>query len=208
MQDRLREQEKTEKDYSQYVIAEDKIRCEMHEQEKLNRAKKEEEIMMENLKLAEQRRIRKQEEKQRDKELEAAETRFVNTSPLFSEETDYSKSALSDLRVRPDHFKGFSLLKSKAIIEANASVAAEKEYFIGLEQQREQEWAEREADMIQNMEEMEMARKTLVEEDNKIQADTLRAQRAELKEKQRKMEKEKFGDISIGFFQKFGTSCR
>ncbi len=206
--DRIQQEVEKEKEYAEYVITEDKIRCEIHDQEKIHRANTKVDIMVENMRLAEERRRRKQEEKTRDKELEAAETNFVQTSPLFCEETDFAKSALSDNRVRPDHFKGFSPKKSKAIIDANVSVAAEKEYHTRMELQREEEWAAQQAEMIQKMEEIEKAKQLVIEEDNLIQAKTLKAQREELKEKQANMEKERFGAIGNGFFQKFGTSCR
>jgi hypothetical protein len=207
-QHRIGKEAEKQKEYSKYVIAEDNIRCEMHEQEKRERAQKEMDVMMENLRLAEERSIRRQEDDRRDKELEAAETSFFQNSPLYCEETDYAKSALSDLRVRPDHFKGFSPKRSRAIIDANASVAAEKELLMKMEQDREQQWAVQQAETIAKMEEIEMTRNALVEEENKIEARTLKAQREELKEKQRKMEEDKFGAIGLGFFQKFGTSCR
>lgn len=207
-QDEINQEVEKENEYSQYVIEEDELRCELYNQEKAHRSEIEASIMMENLKLSEERRIKEQEEKEREKELEAAENMFVGTSPFFCEETDYAKSMLSESRVRPDHFKGFSPKESKAIIEANISVAAEKDLLIKTEQQREQEWALHQAYIISRMEQMEETRNKSIEEDNNIQAETIMAQREELKEKQKAMEREKFGEIRNGFFQKFGTSCR
>ena len=83
-----------------------------------------------------------------------------------------------------------------------AKQQAEKEHYMELESEREKEWAAHDAEMILKMEAMELTRRTLVEEDNKIQTETLKAQREELKEKQRNMEKERFGTIGQGFFQK------
>ena len=206
--DELNQEAEKEHEYSQYVIAEDELRCEIYKEEKAHRAEIEANIMIENLKLAEERRIREQDEKKREKELEAAENMFVEKSPFFCEETDYAKSMLSESRVRPDHFKGFCPKKSKAIIDANVSVAAEKDLFIKTEYQREQKWASHQAYIIEKLEEIEEARNKSIEEDNKIQAETIMTQREELKEKQRIMERQRFGEISNGFFQKFGTSCR
>lgn len=202
-----REVEK-ENEYSQYVIAEDKLRCEMYEQEQSMRAKQDLDVMVENLKLAEERRARMKAETEMEKQLEKAEATFVQTSPLFCEETDFAKSALSDNRVRPDHFKGFSSKRCKAIIDANADVVVEKEKLTELKRQQENDWATQQAEMVRKMEEVEVERNLLIKQENEIQSKTLKLQREELKKKQDTMEREKFGAIGHGFFQKFGTSCR
>jgi len=72
----------------------------------------------------------------------------------------------------------------------------------------EQGWAAKQSEMVLRMEEVEKKKRQLVAEENKIQADTLKTQREELKQKQIKMEQDRFGSIGNGFFQKFGTSCR
>lgn len=197
-----------ENEYSEYLLAEDKLRCEMHLHEQSLRTKQDMDVMMENLKLAEERRARMEAERETEKELEKNETNFVQTSPLFCEETNFAKSALSDNRVRPDHFKGFSSARNKAIIDANAKVVEEKQQIIELERQQERNWAVQEAEMINKMEEIEIERNLLMKQDNEMQARTLKLQREELKAKQDAMEREKFGEIGFGFFQKFGTSCR
>lgn len=207
-QAKLKEDVEKENEYAEYVFAEDKIRCELYEQEQMNRAQMEQEVMLENLKLAEERRKRKQDERKMEKAMESTETEFVSLSPFFCEDTDYAQSALSDTRVRPDHFKGFTPEKTKSIFDANASVVVEKEVATKRENELEQEWAEHQSEMIKKMEEMELARNLLIEKDNQVQAETIALQREELKRRQREMGRDKFGEIGIGFFQKFGTSCR
>lgn len=204
----MMEEARRDKEYSNYVISEDDIRCEIYELEKLDRARKEREVMVENMVLADEKRKRISLQLQREKELEVAEMTFIQSSPLFCEDTEYAKSTLSDNRVRPDHFKGFNTEKCKAIIAANASVAEEKALSLQCEQELEAQWATQEANMIQKMEEMEVVRKQLIKEDQKKQAEIITKQRQELKEKQDRMEKDRFGAIGVGFFQKFGTSCR
>ncbi len=180
----------------------------MHNQEKSLRTKQDVDVMLENLRLAEERRARMKAEREMEKELEMAEKSFVDHSPLYCEETNYAKSAMSDNRVRPDHFKGFTSSRSKAIIDSNAAVIIEKEKIMAREKQLEDEWAKQQEAMIKKMEEIEMERTLVLKQDNEVQARTLKLQRQELKMKQQAMEKEKFGAIGRGFFQKFGTSCR
>lgn len=207
-EEELQKEVTEEEAYSQYVISEDKLRCEIHEQEQSLRSKENVDVMLENLHLAEERRARMNAEKEMEIQLEKAETKFVQTSPLFCEETNYAKSALSEKRVRPDHFKGFSLSRSKEIIDENASVVVEKKKLVEAEKRREHEWAIQQDEMIKKMVEIETERNLVIKEDNEIQANTLKLQREELKLKQEAMEKEKFGAIGRGFFQKFGKSCR
>jgi hypothetical protein len=208
IQERQRREQEKEIEYSQYVVSEDKIRCEIYEQEQNDRKKSEKDIMKENLKLAEDRRMRRRKETEKEKELEANEANFLETSPLFTEETDFAQSDLSEVRARPDHFKGFSPAKNKAIFDENASVFHEKQMLMKAEKEMENEWALQQTEMLEKMEELDVARKQSIAQDNQILAEAIRIQREELKEKQLKMTSDRFGSIGVGFFQKFGTSCR
>ena len=207
-ENKIVEEQQKQNEYSKYVMDEDKLRCQMAKEEQGHRQEVENMVQMENRRLAEERQGRQRETQEKERLLEDSETRHVITSPFFCEETDYAQSVVSEHRVRPDHFKGFTTERMNSIIEANDSVVAEKEALRREEDMIEQGWAAKQSEMVLRMEEVEKKKRQLVAEENKIQADTLKTQREELKQKQIKMEQDRFGSIGNGFFQKFGTSCR
>ena len=195
-------------DYAKYVLEEDIIRAETERQQQFHREEMNAKVSEENRMLAKEwQKILKQ-EREEEKKLEDLETHHIYTSPFFCEETDYTKSAISEHRVRLDHFKGFSPEKTKSITDENALVVAEKEALCKDEDEREREWASRQNDMVAEMAEMERIKQKVMEDDNKIQEETLKIQREELKQKQEEMKRDRFGAVDYGFFQKFGTSCR
>jgi len=203
------EKEKREKDdYSKYIIEEDQMRCNIAEDEERHRRDVMRSVMLENKQLADARQKKKQEIYEQEKQNDYEETKAVTTSPFYCEDTNYAKSAISDHRFRPDHFKGFSPETLKSIIANNDSVVEEKNTLQEEERIREDFWAEKESQMILQMEEAERHKKLLQVEENKVQSETLTKQREELKQKQLQMKEDRFGSIGQGFFQKFGTSCR
>ncbi len=194
--------------YSKYILEEDRIRCEIADEEEKHRRQMEISLMIDNKRLAEESKKRRDEFERNEKQLDDEETKGIIASPFYCEDTNYSKSAVSDHRFRPDHFKGFTSVTLKSIIDANESVVSEKIAMREELERREQIWAEKQKDMAAQMEEAEREKIQLQEQENKIQEKTLMKQREELREKQLQMERDRFGSIGNGFFQKFGTSCR
>ena len=132
------------------------------------------------------------------------------SNPFLSEETDFSyKTSTKDgSKFQPDHFKGFSKDQIKYIFEENDAVLAEKRKLKRDADEEKKDWDQFQASVIEEMEKAEIERQLRVKHDNHIQAETLKLQREELREKQAQMKKDKFGAIGEGFFQKFGQSCR
>lgn len=206
--DKIDEEQQDKREYSKYVIEEDRMRCDMAKEKERHRRDLDISVMMENKQLAEDRQKRRNEIEQNEKQIDDEETRGTIISPFYCEDTDYAKSAVSDHRFRPDHFKGFATETLKSISDDNELVVAEKIFLKEEEERREQFWVEKQREMISQMEEVERKKRQLQDEDNKVQAETLLKQCEELKQKQLQMEQDRFGDIGNGFFQKFGTSCR
>ena len=207
--DKIKKKNQDMNEYSQHVIEEDKMRCDMAKEKELHRRHMAVSVMMENKQLAEEMKKRRSDFEREEKQMNEEETKGIMTSPFYCEDTDYAKSVVSDHRFRPDHFKGFEKDTLKSIIHGNETVVAEKILLQEEEQKREQLWADEQREMIMQMELLESERMKLKEEENKLQAETLLKQREELKQKQLQMKRESFGSIGEGnFFQKFGTSCR
>jgi len=197
-----------ERQYSEYVLAEDVARCKIANEERQYRENIAKSVMIDNFKLSKERQSEKQCREEEDRMMEAKEVLNVQTSPFFSEETEYDKSILADCKSRPDHFKGLKREQIKSIYESNALVAAEREGNRKQEQKYEEDWAQHEAEVIKQLENYEAEKQQDTIEENRLQANVLESQREELKQKQRQMKKDGFGTIENGFFERFGRSCR
>lgn len=197
-----------EKQYSEYVLAEDVVRCNIENEEEQYRENIAKSVMAENFELSKQRKLEKQCREEEDRAMEALEVLNVQTSPFFSEETEYDESMLTDCQARPDHFKRLRKDQIKSIYESNALLAAERDKCQKQEQKYEEDWAKHEAEVIRQMEDHEAEKQQIVMEENRQQGEELESQREELKQKQLMMKKDRFGSIGSGFFERFGTSCR
>ena len=204
-----RQKEKRDKqaidEYAQHVLAEDAVRCDIaKEQEEAHRSC-ELYFRSENERLAEERRLRNQSEDEESQKLKEMETLYVQKSPFYCEDSDYGKSMLAEHRVRPDHFKGFDKDKIKSLYDENKTLLAEKEARQKNEQEMEATWAEQQAQMLEQMEAHEREKQKIDSEEIKRQIDTLDAQKKISEQKKKAAEKDRFGSIGDGFFQKFGT---
>ncbi len=197
-----------EEDYARCVIEEDKLRYEVALEKQEQRAEIQASVNSDNLQLTNERRRQMLENLNEAKRLEAEEMKYVLTSPFFCEDTNYTKSAISGHRVRPDHFKGFSNGQIKEVFQLNDEVVKEKEALRMEEKALENRWATQQMELIAYTEEMEKKKQENIAKENKIQADTIKIQREESKKKKAQMDQDRFGSIGYGFFQKFGTSCR
>ena len=208
-QDRFREDAKAEEDYANYIISEDNVRCELENEKERTRNEIEASIKRENLQLATRRQLEKMSQEQAEKELEEVESNHVKSSPFFCEETDYAKSFTANHRVRPDHFKGFIADQVKTIYEENDQVLAAKIQSKKDAEEMEMCWDEQQWQVVQLMNERENEKEKARLGNERLQAETWKIQCEQLQQKQRNMEKDRFGSISKdGFFQGFGTSCR
>lgn len=194
--------------YAEYVRNEDTMRTIIAEEEEIAKMNVTKSIMMDNIKTAKEVRDKKAQDDAMEKKLKEAEVLHAISDPHLTEETEFSKNHSADHRFRPDHFKGFSEEQIKFMCKENDQVLREKQRLNDQNEIEEKEWAQYQADIVQALEAAEIERQQRVEYDNQIQADALKKQRLELKEKQERMRREKFGAIEEGFFQKFGRSCR
>lgn len=196
------DEKETENEYAKYILEEDRVRCEVALEEQKQRRESEISVMHENKRLAEERR-RKQHQQIKDDN-----DKKVATSPFFCEDTEHLRSTFSDNRVRPDHFKGLSSDQLQSIINDNETLVKERKKKLEEEMQIEHDWEELLTAQMGQMEEQEQHKLKIREEDNKVQVETLKMQQEEMIKKQQQMEKDRFGGIEYGFFQKFGASCR
>ena len=142
------------------------------------------------------------------KNLETIEVQRALTSPFLSEETDFGKSFISDNRFRPDHFKGFSSSQIAQIFEENDGVVIEKKKAVNDEKEQNKAWEIYHSDILARLEEHEIHRQEIVNNENLLRAATLKLQQKELKIRKEKLQRESFGKIDEQFFQAFGNSCR
>jgi hypothetical protein len=202
--DKYNDEKEKENEYAKCVVEEDRVRCEVALDEERQRRELEVSVMIENKVMAEQRRKRHADVKR----VRINAEKNVTASPFLCEDTEYSESAAFGHHVRPDHFKGFPADKLQSIVADNDRVVKEREFLHQEEIRRKEEWVELQNRMISQTEELEQKKLKIRDEDNKVHVQTLHLQREELREKREQMEKDRFGDVGNGFFQKFGTSCR
>mmetsp|Transcript_46377 Transcript_46377/g.140470 ORF Transcript_46377/g.140470 Transcript_46377/m.140470 type:complete len:286 (-) Transcript_46377:33-890(-) len=194
--------------FSQYILAEDDMRVELAEADANDQLETNRLVQAENLELARQARLRKDQEKKRDRELSEAEVHKSKESHLLTEDTDFAKSASSSHRYRPDHFKGFGKDEINGIHDKNKEIIKAKIAKNSFDSQEESDWASYQSDVVRQLEQVAINQQRFTAEQNKLRMLELEEQRQELKEKQESMKREKFGAIEEGFFNRFGASCR
>lgn len=203
MIEKVAQDEEEQKKYAEFVQEEDNLRSILEEKEAKYNYDVLKSVQMDNLKRADDTRNKREHENKMDKKQKADEVKYAISDPFLTEETDFSKS-----KFRPDLFKGFSKDQIKYIFQENDAVLREKAMLRKRAQDERENWDAYQADIVYEMEKSEYERKLKVRHDNQLQAETLKIQRKELKEKQDRMIKDKFGAVEEGFFQKFGRSCR
>jgi len=204
----VREERENAMNYDKVVLEQNAISCHQAQQDEYRRSELKRAVQAENAARAEEeRRMRRLEEKQLA-ETHRAHVGSQHSNPFLSEDTDYAKSAISDHRVRPDHFKGFSNDQVQLLVKGNADVLAEKMAAKKEAEMKEAEWNEYQEDLLRAAEELDRQKDEEKREQIRQQNEELQAQREELKKKQEQMKRDRFGAIGQGFFQGFGTSCR
>ena len=203
----VREAEEEEA-YVDYVLNEDAARVDAEREQATRRLDLNRSIHRENMELAEEARLRRERDDDRDREAAEKEVRTSQASHLLTEDTDFAKSAVASHRYRPDHFKGLSRDQIQEMYDENANVMDEKTWRRDEEVRSERAWAEHQSGVVQKLEEAEIERRHYAAEQNRALAEELDRQRVETRAKREHMRKENFGAIGEGSFQKFGTSCR
>ena len=200
-----KEEEKTK--FAQSVLWQDEVRKQIENEVSDTRAKRTKDIQGANLNRSQQIRQEKRKEREELLKLDQNLLDHVNSNTSLGEQTDL-KSSCTSHRVRTDHFTGFGKDQVRCIFEANDRVVEEKQKQERDDAEKEKYWATYNEELRQEMEEIEWQREQRRLEANSVQAGILKQQREELKTTQENMKQERFGVITDGFFQRFGTSCR
>lgn len=198
------QEKEANKHYSEYVLAEDDIRRAVEEEKRNHDKEKAKAIQNENLEKAKISDLIKRCTKENIDKIEENEIVKAQKSPFLSEDVRDD----DDCRIRPDHFKGFSSVKIAQIYAENNELVSQKKKVQKEEKAMKREWENYQSEVMKKLEEDEINKQDRIREENYLQADFLRLQQQELKEKQSKMSNDQFGKIEKIFFQGFGTSCR
>jgi hypothetical protein len=164
-------------------------------------------IQEENLRKANEKKTTKEHETER-KLVEERDVVMRDKTDTFLAEKSSHISALSEHRVRPDHFKGLNDKERRAIFRGNDALIDAKKRAVEEEAKCEERWADKErmALIEQDCIQRQIDQKKL--EANTHQVTILQQQQREAKERHEENRKEIFGSIQTEFFQNFGTSCR
>ena len=208
---RMKEDElRDEQAYAKYVLEQDRIRAQFEEAQRLKRSEEARMRKLENLELAKQANERKKQEMEAENEALRAQSHFLKTCPLLTEDTILAKNAHDNHRYRPDHFKGYEQDTRKQLWMENDRVLQEKQAILEGERQLEKEWAGYQASVRDKMQQAEQEKQRVIAEQNRKQREILAQQKAELEERRKQQEAERLPAIESesGFFSKFGQSCR
>jgi hypothetical protein len=185
-------EEQQNKHYMDCVVRQEEVQHHIEQQISNARAKQIKDIQQENLMMA-----------QRAKQQKLGTTPDTATHLL---ESSNDRRCYSD-RVTTE-FRGFAADHIRGIYQDNIAITEEKLKRKSREEEEEkkraakEEQARREIDQI--MELQHQRRLT----NNRALAEAWEQQRNEFRIKQMQMKEDRFGKITDGFFQRFGTSCR
>ena len=204
------EAKRDEQAYAKYVLEQDRIRAQFEEEERFKRQEEARLRKLENLDLAKQANDRKKQEMEAENEALRAQSNFLKTCPLLTEDTKLAKNANDNHRYRPDHFKGYEQDTRKQLWMENDKVVKEKKALVECERELEGKWAGYQASVLDKMQQAEEEKQRFAELQNMKQREILAQQKAELEERRRQQEAERLPAIESesGFFSKFGQSCR
>ena len=194
--------------YDQYLASVTDMRAKLEAQEAARVKDNKKLIRMLNEEIAEDKRLNRQQEAALNNELNSMELKHNEEDPFINEETDYGKSAVSDYRVRPDHFKGFSKEQVRHIYKDTEEIAEQQRARRDAEREEEIMWGRHQQAVTRVMEENALKEKEELDYLNKIRKEELELQREHQKQKREEMKRDRFGRIDHGFFQGFGSSCR
>jgi hypothetical protein len=159
------------------------------------------------MRAAEKAELRKAEQELNDF-MNNREFEHVKSDPFINEETEMSQSTLASYRVRPDHFKGFNKAQTMYIYKKNEELVGDHKEMKAEEARVEAGWASHTEQVVRLMEQAEQQQKDMANQVEMLQDADIQAQREELKYKTELSRRDKYGAITEGFFDGFGTSCR
>jgi len=136
------------------------------------------------------------------------EFEHIRNDPFMNEETDISQSALASYRTRPDHFKGFNKAQNMYIYKKNEELVSDHKIMKQAERDDEKAWANHTSQVVRMMEQSEQQNRDHKQYIERLQDDDIQAQRKVQAMKKQLSEEDRFGKVSSGFFDGFGTSCR
>jgi len=195
--------------YAQHVLYQNELLRGIECQEAEERALLLKSVQQYNREQGEKSKLERMIQRQDDKAGGEALIEQAKQSSFLSEDTSVAQSALSPHRYRPDHFKGFDSALVEKIYRENDAVVSERQEKQREEREYEEQWANHQAAVTEKLQEAEMDQAAQIHESILQQAIFLELQRKELIEKQRRSERDRFGEISVdsgGLFAKFGTS--
>jgi hypothetical protein len=187
---KLEEEQKV--NYIQSVSRQEEVREQIEKEISSERAKRVKDIQLENLKSSHQ----------------ASQKQLDNISyiPFILEGSTDSRGS-SD-RVSADQFRGFGVEQVRSIYKENLLIAEEKLRHKHKEEEEEKNRVANEVKVREELEQIAQLQGQRRLANNRALAEAWEQQRNELRIKQRKLKEDRFGTITDGFFQRFGTSCR
>lgn len=199
------EEQRREHEYATYVHQNDQYLERLGEE----CARKEEARIktrqLENMELARKASIRREMERQANKEADAAQTQYLQTCQLLTEDKRVATNVTQPHRFRPDHFKGFDREQIRNFYRDNDAVVEEKRDIAVQEANREAEWSRHEQELLRRMDEVEHLKQQRTADRNRALGDALQSQREEFRIRNAKTE---VASIGTGFFERFGQSYR
>jgi len=190
--------------YAKYILAEDEMRGALALEDTKLRSSFAKAVQCENLRRSEEimsRNIKGVDKYRREDDETQSPT-------LPSEGVPVLNSASAESRHRSDEFKGFNRDVIEKIYRENSKVIDERRGKEREEMEYEKKWSDHQKKAIAELEAVEEERLAEVKRCDLQLGAQLKKQREELKEKKARMRSDRFGTVGVGFFQRFGTSCR
>lgn len=194
--------------HAQYLRQVDEIREQMVVQERGQRLQDAYQNAAENRRFAEMRRAEQQAILQQEKELDAMHNRTIMSDPMMLERRDQAISAIPG-RVRRDHWKGMTVPQLEQIYATQQQQAQEKAVAAAktaAEQQAYGDATNAVVDILQRQHEAERIRAAedamRVKQEQLVQAHEKRVRDVEMNKILNT------NQVSDGFFNRFGASCR
>jgi len=185
-------EEEQNQHYFDSVLRQDEVQEHIKQQISNARVKKAKDIQQENLMMAQRAKQQKLDN--------TPDTRLLLESPI-------DRRGYSD-RVTTEEFRGFGVDQIRSIYKDNITIMEEKLTRKRREEEEEKKRVAKEEHVRKEMEQIAELHDQRRLTNNRALAEAWEQQRNELRVKQRQMKEDRFGKITHGFFQRFGTSCR
>mmetsp|Transcript_10904 Transcript_10904/g.18922 ORF Transcript_10904/g.18922 Transcript_10904/m.18922 type:complete len:368 (+) Transcript_10904:113-1216(+) len=161
-----------------------------------------------NARMAEEKRIKLLADKAATLAANLAEIDATLNSPLMSEDPNMAASALSQFRVRRDHYKGMSEAEKQAILATQLAQMEEKKARLAAEAAEEQRYARTQADILRAMDAQAIRVDDFRQQQVSRAAEVLRKQREEKQARDAGLKELYANKVAPEYFMQFGTSHR